>query len=692
MSLFFGRKLTIKLAAFLLLGGSFLFIFSLQGARAASSTSTYEKEYNGTLTSSEWNDLFTDFVNTWLPVSMNGPLGIATSAPASGLEVNGTIQAVDLFASGDFGVGTTAPNDIFSITDSGTAAPLGSVGTGHNYTASYLSTDDYALANYGLVKTLIAGGSGETVGYWSLSGSNLYADSNDWKVGIGLLLPQSKLHVQDDTYATRGEFEVGQPSNGYMGISLNGLTKTLGNMNILSGINDQQLILNRPTGKNFSVRENNSVQLMVLPTSGNVGIGTSTPAEKLSVVGNVLVDLDASGAASFVENPLGATSTGKIQLGRTTDGWESISFDPTLGTNGNFVFSAPLLVAASSPGITFYDPDNPTDTDLQRSIEYDAGTLQLKIGDSLKTNFSTNTGLPPTSKTFFQIGPNDLTGQDSSGTFIGANPPANFVGDLLNFQVGGITRFRVTKFGDIISGGATMTTNAPILNTSQTWNEANTEFTAWLMNITDTNSTSTSKLLDLQVASTSKFAILKSGYVGIGTTAPAAPLEVAPVSGYAILAGTSTEMSYKIGNVAAPTADTDVVTKGYVDSTFILSGSSTTAVLVGVTTGIYNGDNSGTAGYAYAHAECAGEYAGSHVCATFEILNTIKDGGSPPSEDAWVFNGPPAYTALANDCNARTNNTSAAYGTYWQKPATGFPEGRGLLMQCNNSIRFACCQ
>ena len=78
-------KSKILLAVFVLIG-AFLFCLDPKGALAYHATSSYDKLYNDTLTSQNWNDLFGDFVNTWLPVSMNGPLGIATSAPASGLE------------------------------------------------------------------------------------------------------------------------------------------------------------------------------------------------------------------------------------------------------------------------------------------------------------------------------------------------------------------------------------------------------------------------------------------------------------------------------------------------------------------------------------------------------------------------------------------------------------------------------
>lgn len=176
--------------------------------------------------------------------------------------------------------------------------------------------------------------------------------------------------------------------------------------------------------------------------------------------------------------------------------------------------------------------------------------------------------------------------------------------------------------------------------------------------------------------------------VGIGTTTPFASLEVVPASGYSILAG-----NYRIGNVALPTVDADAATKGYVDAAISLATSSVSSIasFVGVTAATYSGNNGSNSGYAYAHAQCSAAYTGSHVCATFEILSTIQAGGSVPSQDAWIFAGPPGYTVLANDCDARTSGAAAAYGAYWQKPGTGYLEGRGLLIQCNNVMRLACC-
>ncbi len=67
--------------------------------------------------------------------------------------------------------------------------------------------------------------------------------------------------------------------------------------------------------------------------------------------------------------------------------------------------------------------------------------------------------------------------------------------------------------------------------------------------------------ITLGTASTTNIIMNPGGNVGIGTTTPLAKLSIVPATGYAILAG-----NYKIGNVALPTADGDAATKGYVDA------------------------------------------------------------------------------------------------------------------------------
>jgi len=62
----------------------------------------------------------------------------------------------------------------------------------------------------------------------------------------------------------------------------------------------------------------------------------------------------------------------------------------------------------------------------------------------------------------------------------------------------------------------TITASNPAVNVTQTWNNASTTFTAILENITDTNSNANSLLMDLQVGGTSKFSVSKIGNVIVG--------------------------------------------------------------------------------------------------------------------------------------------------------------------------------
>jgi len=69
-----------------------------------------------------------------------------------------------------------------------------------------------------------------------------------------------------------------------------------------------------------------------------------------------------------------------------------------------------------------------------------------------------------------------------------------------------------TFLGATLTGG-TVTASAPLINATQTWNNAGTVFTGILANVTDTASSSSSLLMDLQVGGSSRFSVSKSGTV-----------------------------------------------------------------------------------------------------------------------------------------------------------------------------------
>lgn len=65
----------------------------------------------------------------------------------------------------------------------------------------------------------------------------------------------------------------------------------------------------------------------------------------------------------------------------------------------------------------------------------------------------------------------------------------------------------------------TVTSSTPLINATQTWNDAATTFTGLKLDVTNTASASTSLLMDLQVGGTSRFKIQKDGKLFFGSSA-----------------------------------------------------------------------------------------------------------------------------------------------------------------------------
>lgn len=97
-------------------------------------------------------------------------------------------------------------------------------------------------------------------------------------------------------------------------------------------------------------------------------------------------------------------------------------------------------------------------------------------------------------------GSNTQIQYNSSGTFAGAS---------------GLTTTTGTEL-TIASG--TKTADAPVLNMSQTWNNAAVTFTGLKFNATDTASAAASLLMDLQVGGSSRFQVRKNGSTTVGGT------------------------------------------------------------------------------------------------------------------------------------------------------------------------------
>src|SRR5213078_4744252 len=122
-------------------------------------------------------------------------------------------------------------------------------------------------------------------------------------------------------------------------------------------------------------------------------------------------------------------------------------------------------------------------------------TLTFNKSLTLEGTDSTTMTFPTTSATIART--------DAAQTFTGSQTIAALVGPVTITEAVGTSGLTIT--------GATQTTAIPALSLTQTWNAVGTAFKGVLVNITNTTSASTSRLLDLQVGATSKFGVRWDG-------------------------------------------------------------------------------------------------------------------------------------------------------------------------------------
>lgn len=465
----------------------------------------------------------------------NGNFGIGTTTPASKLVVNGTQ------ASGDLQIGVSLNNtasngySVFRI-GTATASPVG-MGL-HQFNSAYSGGGTYTP----LTTTLTAFESGGLVLHANSASAPIKfftggsADVNErmrilssGNVGIGTTTPTEKLSIAAGSDATSLRVSGTNTGTNWAGrIIAGGATSVflMGQFNNQAWLGAHNAALNawadfyiNPDGGtktfigDFGGGTGTVIPLITADnTSGNVGIGTTTPTEKLSIVGGVNLTgaLKLSGNAGTSGMVLQTTGTGLQWTATSSLGISSdiTSLAVISGGRSNTVTGSNAVAF----GLSNY---NPASNGVAFGISNTIGT---------SSGYSTVIG---TANTAGSIGYSTVIGrantansQQSTVVGIGNSAPTDYstaIGSTNLIYGAGVAHLAFGDSNTINPGGAS---RAAAIGHSNTVNVGG----AYVFGNSITNSTSNSVMIG--PSDSAKITILSSGNLGVGTTTPGVRLSV----------------------------------------------------------------------------------------------------------------------------------------------------------------------
>jgi len=220
-------------------------------------------------------------------------LVILTIAPRTALAQQWSVDpnnSVNIYYnSGNVGIGTASPSSRLDIAAPSSGYALAANGVANAYTAAFTGSPTTGQS-FGILLDAGTNSSDAALRLRSYSGSDYLYVRGDGNVGIGTTSPSTSLHISSSS-PTRGIAQI-IGASGSTGAQIQ-LTQ--------GGVDDWAF--GQPAGVSaFAVWSgravgSNGTERFRIDSSGNVGIGTTSPTQKLDVVGNI--NVSGSGAGNI---------------------------------------------------------------------------------------------------------------------------------------------------------------------------------------------------------------------------------------------------------------------------------------------------------------------------------------------------------------------------------------------------------
>ncbi|CAB4124823.1 hypothetical protein UFOVP54_32 [uncultured Caudovirales phage] len=420
-----------------------------------------------------------------------GAMDIGT-ANTDGLSLfTNNVQRVSIASAGDISIASAGTQTAFSISNASTpllfVSSSGQVGIG----TTAVGANFLYVSGGNILYDL---GGAQTAAFTSGGGIRMSFNGNTvvWQSGTTTLLGGNASATALSTVQGSGNWGVNRGGKSGYAISTNGA------VDINAAVGSNQTVLQVVSG---------SIPLLLVNTSGSVGIGTSTPNATLDVNGSV--NISGSGVNTPFKVITAGTGLGSGSLYVTQSGVvyliNSSSESKNLVVRENSTNPTVIQLQNSNNytgNITFTQGNTPA------TIANNSKGQQLQItGPGGGISIAATVSQSATSTIDFVVGgfasaaAATLAGRfTNSGRFLLNTSTDDGTNQL---QVSGSARIADTT---VASGSANA---GSLLDLQQTWNTTGTP-TAIKLNVTDTASTTSSRLLDLQINGTSKFIVDKN--------------------------------------------------------------------------------------------------------------------------------------------------------------------------------------